>query len=128
MGDKIKAKRSFDNKQEEFEDGVCDPDYAKAISIWGSPNDAHGHSEQIRFRANSLYLRLAMELMAREPSVHVVIDLHRTVCRLGCGVILENHVSTNLSAPRYGISGEDTFFLDKNLLLINNGNTFFPKY
>jgi hypothetical protein len=114
-GDKIKAKGSFENEQEEFEDGVCDPDYAKAISIWGSPNDAHGHSEQIRFRANSLYLRLAMEWMAREPSFHVVSDFHRTIYRPGCGVISENHVSTNLSAPRYGISGDDAFFLDKNL-------------
>ena len=86
-GDKIKAKGSFENGQEEFEDGVCDPDYAKAISIWGSPNDAHGHSEQIRFRANSLYLRLAMELMAREPSFHVVSNFHRTVYRPACGVI-----------------------------------------
>jgi hypothetical protein len=114
-GDKIKAKGSFENEQEELGDGVCDPDDAKAISIWGSPNDAHGHSEQISFRANSLYLRLAMEVMAREPSFHFVSDLHRTVYRPGCGVILKNHVSTNLSAPRYGISGDDTFSLDKNL-------------
>jgi len=106
---------------------VCDPDDATATSIWGSPYDAHGHSEQIRFRANSLSLRLAMDWMAREVSFHIVSNFHRTVCRPGCGVILKNHVSTNLSAPRYGISGEDTFFLDKNLLLINNGNTFFLK-
>ena len=115
MGDKIKAKRSFENEQEEFEDGVCDPDYAMAISICGSPNDPHGHSEQMSFRANSLSLRLVREVMAREPSFHVVSDFHRTVYRPGCGVILKNHVSTNLSAPRYGISGDDTFFLDKNL-------------
>jgi hypothetical protein len=36
MGDKIKAKRSFENEQEEFEVGICDPNYAMAISICGS--------------------------------------------------------------------------------------------
>lgn len=87
MGDKIKAKRSFENEQEEFEDGVCDPDYAKAISICRGPNDAHGHSEQISFRATPPYLRLAMELMTKEPSFRVVSDFNRTVYRPGCGVI-----------------------------------------
>lgn len=87
MGDTIKGKRPFENEKEEFGDGVREPNYAKAISICGSPNDAQGHSEQISFRANSLYLRLAMELMAREPSFHVVSDFQRTVYRPGCGVV-----------------------------------------
>lgn len=67
MSDKTKAKPSFKNEQEEFEEGVCEPGYTKAISICERPNNAQDHSEQIRFRTNSLCLRLAMELMPREP-------------------------------------------------------------